>query len=194
VLEGSAVVTRRGGSLQTFSGREVWPLDPRPEDLCIEDIAHALALQCRFGGHTRQHYSVAEHSVRGLEALPNRVPSSERAFLLHDAAEAYLVDIPSPLKRELCCAWYREVEAQWERCIEVRFGLGRFALASPDVKHADEVMLATEQRDLRTKPPPPRPGMPAPLPHPILQPMRWEAAERTFLQEFERLFLGGCRA
>lgn len=54
---------RAGDWMQTFTGRQFWPMDPRPEDLDILDIAHALSLLCRFGGHCQRFYSVAEHSV-----------------------------------------------------------------------------------------------------------------------------------
>lgn len=61
---------RRGDWIQTFTGRRFWPLDPRPEDVCIEDIAHALSLKCRFGGHCTRFYSVAEHSVHVSNYVP----------------------------------------------------------------------------------------------------------------------------
>lgn len=180
---------RKGDWIQTYAGRQVWPLDPRPEDICIEDIAHALAMQCRFAGHVRCHYSVAEHSVRGLDALCPRNVLTERTFLLHDAAEAYLVDIPRPLKRDLCCAWYGIVEAAWERCIARRFALSVLDFGDSAIKHADNVMLATEARDLMAPPPVPWIAMPEPLPGRI-EPWGPQEAERMFLQEFGRLFVG----
>lgn len=48
-----------GDWIQTYTNKQFWPLDPRPEDVCIEDIAHALSLQCRFTGHVREFYSTA---------------------------------------------------------------------------------------------------------------------------------------
>jgi uncharacterized protein len=82
----------------TYTGRRFSPLAPRPEDVCIEDIAHALANKCRFTGHTQRFYSVAEHSVL-VQSLVS--PPYGLAALLHDAAEAYLPDIASPIKRSV---------------------------------------------------------------------------------------------
>jgi hypothetical protein len=81
--------------IQTYTGKQFHFLDPRPDEICIEDIAHALANTCRYGGHTARFYSVAEHSVYvSCYALPDHALYA----LLHDAAEAYLGDTPSPLK------------------------------------------------------------------------------------------------
>jgi hypothetical protein len=68
-------VAHTGNWIQTFTGRQYWPLDPREGDVYIEDIAHALSLQCRFTGHCRSFYSVAEHCVRVSHVVP-----SEDAF------------------------------------------------------------------------------------------------------------------
>lgn len=86
---------RKGDWIQTYTGRQFWPLDPKPEEVCIEDIAHALSQQCRYAGHTIRFYSVAQHSVE----IALRVPRAAALWgLLHDAAEAYLVDLPRPVK------------------------------------------------------------------------------------------------
>jgi hypothetical protein len=90
---------RTGDFMQTYTGRQYWPMDPRPHEVYIEDIAHSLSLQCRYAGHCIKFYSVAEHSVliaRHLAAT--RAPEVAFAGLLHDAPEAYCVDIPRPLK------------------------------------------------------------------------------------------------
>jgi len=93
--------------IRTFTGKYINPLDPDPELICIEDIAHALSMQCRFGGHTKIFYSVAEHSM----AVAKRLLHSEMlAGLLHDAAEAYLIDLPAPIKSQL--PGYKEAENQ----------------------------------------------------------------------------------
>ena len=61
---------RLDGFIGTFSGLRFWPLDPNPEKILIEDVAHALAHQCRFGGHAWKFYSVAEHSDVSRLCLP----------------------------------------------------------------------------------------------------------------------------
>src|SRR5258708_302056 len=86
---------RRGNWMQTYTGRAYWPADPRAEDVCIEDIAHALSLLCRYTGHCKRFYSVAEHSI-----LISQVVPPEYAFfgLMHDAQEAYINDLARPIK------------------------------------------------------------------------------------------------
>lgn len=84
---------RRGDWMQTFTGRAYWPCDPLPSDVYIGDIAHALARLCRFNGHVIvPHYSVAEHSVRCSRIVESNLAL---AALLHDAAEAYVADVPN---------------------------------------------------------------------------------------------------
>ena len=83
------------GFIGTFSGLRFWPLAPNLEKILVEDIAHALAHQCRFGGHASRFYSVAEHSVHVSQLC---LPEHALWGLLHDASEAYLVDLPRPLK------------------------------------------------------------------------------------------------
>jgi hypothetical protein len=92
----------------TFTGRLVDPLDLKREDICLKDIAHALALKCRFGGHCQTFYSVAQHSC--LAAIHERDMNQKALCLLHDAAEAYLFDIPRPLKEREEFAYYSFVE------------------------------------------------------------------------------------
>lgn len=89
---------QRGDWMQTHSGRRFYPLDPRPDDVDIDDIAHALAHLCRYAGHVDRFYSVAEHCVLLSHAVPVELALDA---LMHDAAEAYVVDVPRPLKRHL---------------------------------------------------------------------------------------------
>jgi hypothetical protein len=88
------------GWIQTVSGRQFWPLEPKADDVDIGDIAHALSMKCRYSGHTQKFYSVAEHSVHISNALMRDgwSPSTALWGLLHDAAEAYLPDIARPIK------------------------------------------------------------------------------------------------
>ena len=115
--------TREGAWIRTYSGRRFFPLDPRPEDVCIEDIVHALGLKCRYGGHCRTFYSVAQHSVLVSHALERegRSVSIQLQGLMHDAAEAYLPDVAAPIKPRL--EGFGDVEAEVERSIAEAFGL-----------------------------------------------------------------------
>jgi len=90
-----------GDYFETYTGKYFYFSDPRAEMVCLPDIAHALAHQCRFNGHTKRFYSVAEHSV----LVSHYVPLHRAAEgLFHDAAEAYYSDVPRPLKRALWVA------------------------------------------------------------------------------------------
>jgi len=131
------------GSITTHSGIRFWPLLPNPGDILIEDIAHSLAHQCRFGGHTRVFYSVAEHSVRVSQLC---APDNALWGLLHDASEAYLSDIPAPLKELSELEPYRAAERALQRTIAARFGLSPAQPVS--VGEADRKMLHIEVRDL----------------------------------------------
>src|SRR3990167_8105269 len=88
---------RTGDWIQTYMGSAFYPLDPRPEDVDIRDIAHSLSLMCRFNGHCTKFYSVAEHSlhvVEGVAFTTNWNTFEMRRALLHDSAETYLSDVP----------------------------------------------------------------------------------------------------
>jgi uncharacterized protein len=135
-----------GPYLQTVSGRWVNPFDPDPSQLDPGDIARALANQCRFGGHSRVFYSVAQHSVIVSELVEERGGDVEDAFaaLMHDAGEAYLGDMPHPLKhRSPLGAAFKAAEEHLERAIRERF---RIKPDVPEIKPADRALLATERR------------------------------------------------
>lgn len=129
---------REGDWIQTFSGRAFRPLDPRPDEIDIEDVAHALAMKCRYGGHTACFYSVAEHCVLISEAV---APEHALWGLLHDAAEAYLADVPKPVK-PLLAGWHA-IEARVMRAVCRRFGLPEQEPA--EVKAADRAILTDEK-------------------------------------------------
>jgi hypothetical protein len=136
--------------MQTVSGRQFWPLDPRPEEIHIEDIAHALSQLCRYGGHCNRFYSVAEHCVHVSRAAPDHL---KMQALLHDASEAYLSDVIRPIKSHL--ANYLTVEAELERAIATRFDLAW--PHPPEVKRLDTAILADERDQAMAKPPVPWP-------------------------------------
>src|SRR3954454_14539943 len=135
-----------GPYLQTVSGRFVNPFEPDPEQLDIADIARALANVCRFGGHCRSFYSVAQHSVIVSELVEQRGGDVEDVFaaLMHDASEAYLGDMPHPIKhRSALGAAFKEAEAHLEQVIAERF---QIKPGVPEIKRADRALLATERR------------------------------------------------
>jgi len=135
-----------GPYLQTVSGRWLNPFDPDPDQLDIGDIARALANLCRFGGHSRVFYSVAQHSVIVSELVEERGGDAEDAFaaLMHDATEAYLGDMPHPLKhRSALGEAFRAAEGDLERAIRARF---RIKPEVPEIKLVDRALLATERR------------------------------------------------
>ncbi len=89
-----------GEALETYTGGRFRPFDPDPADVRLDDIAGGLAHTCRFGGHCRKFYSVAHHSLHVASELEVHGPRMELIGLLHDAGEAYLGDLPRPVKRE----------------------------------------------------------------------------------------------
>lgn len=145
-LAGANDNTRRGDFMQTFSARQFWPLDARQDEVHIEDIAHSLSLQCRYAGHCKQFYSVAEHSV----LIANWIwwhssPADALVGLMHDATEAYLVDMPRPVKRSL--PDYQRHEAALWKVIAARF---RLPEVMPAVVHeADNRIIADELVNMR---------------------------------------------
>jgi len=168
--------------IRTFTGKKFRPLTPDPELIDVRDIAHGLAMQGRFGGHTRVFYSVAEHSVR----VSLITPAKDALWgLMHDASEAYLKDMASPIKYAPGVEFYLEAEARLMAAVTIRFGLGTKEPES--VKRADAVLLHTEARDLF----PPGShvewldvGQAQPR---RLNPLEWRGAEEWFLQRFRQL-------
>ncbi len=127
--------------IQLSNGEYFNFLDPDSADYGIREIAHALSHLCRYTGHTRSFYSVAQHSV-----LVSRLVPKEHALagLLHDAHEAFVSDISAPLKTIL--PGYRDLEDRIQASVLKRFGLE--LPLDPCVKQADLRALATEKRDL----------------------------------------------
>lgn len=153
----------RGPAMWTGSGF-LHILDPRPEEIHLEDIARNLSRIPRFGGATdpkRPAWSVAEHSVlcARLAARLGHGPAVERAALMHDAAEAYLGDVVRPLKSVL--PEFCRIEGRLLRVIADRFGLAWSSLTAPAVKEIDNLACATEAAALLPGAPE-FPGLPTP--------------------------------
>jgi hypothetical protein len=129
-------------SFQTVSGIEFFPFAPRVMDIHIDDIAHALSRQCRFGGHVHvEHYSVAEHSV----LVSRVVPLGDAMWgLMHDAEEAYFPDMIAPLK----AAFPEYAAAGKQLMVAIAFRFGLVGDEPESVREADQRMLATELHDL----------------------------------------------
>ncbi len=98
LYENNPQLQSRQDWIQTYTCKKLYPLSPRMEDICIEDIAHSLSMLCRFTGHCKRFYSVAEHSILVSYFCD---PADRRHALLHDGSEYGLTDLPTPLKRML---------------------------------------------------------------------------------------------
>jgi hypothetical protein len=184
-MAGSGMGVWSPGAILTASGRMIDPLNVDPALLVIEDIAHALANLCRFGGHSRRFYSVAEHCCLGLQFVPDE---HKLRWLLHDAAEAYLGDVVRPLKHSSLMRGYKAQEECLHAVIARKFGVpitwawGRADAAAWMLRETDERMLATEMRDLM----PSRPdygGQAKPFPI-LISPVSHEDWRTRFLEEF----------
>jgi 5'-deoxynucleotidase YfbR-like HD superfamily hydrolase len=135
---------RVGDWIQTYTGKKMWPLDPREDEICIEDIAHGLSNICRFGGQCLYFYSVAEHCVRGSHAIH---PVFAFEFLMHDSTEPYLGDMVRPLKRMSDLGdLFTQYENKLWKVIAKKFDL--MPNMAAEVEKMDRIMLATERRDI----------------------------------------------
>ena len=131
--------------IATSTGKYIDFVNITPDQICIEDIARGMSNMCRFAGQLENFYSVAQHSVYVSQIVP---PEYALEALLHDATEAYMGDIASPLKAML--PDYKAVEKRIEAVIREKFGLP--PIMTVDVHYADLVMLATEKRDFEIDP------------------------------------------
>lgn len=164
--------------VRTYTGRLVDIDDPDPGTISIVDIAHQLALTNRYAGATIFPYSVAEHCVRMARIVPEDL---RLEALLHDASEAYLNDMPAPIKVTL--RDYRAAEFRVTRAVRAAFGL----LGDPprDLEYFDMQMRATEIRDLNPSWEP-EDGLPDPLPD-VIEPWKWTMAKFGFRARYEIL-------
>lgn len=170
--------------IRTFTGRLVNPINLKPEDVCIEDIAHALSLQCRFNGHVRLFYSVAEHSYRASFLVPEE---QALAALMHDRSEAYLPDMTRPVKYSPWMYFFRMIEHRVDRVTAIPFGVP--VKKSPEVEAADKVMCAVEQYDLMNRSRPELKWLHHPYAHKVqrIKPFLPLEAEERFLTRYEEL-------
>ena len=167
--------------MQTYTGIAFYPGHPRAEDVNLRDIAVALSRESRYAGHTKEFYSVAQHSVLVSYYVPKHLALWG---LLHDASEAYVKDLPYPLKRLL--PQYKVIEKNVMRVIAEKFHLSWPEPA--EVKAADNLLLVTERRDLMNQKP--RPWRAADLPEPLafrIVPWSSKVAENAFLARFEAI-------
>ena len=168
-----------GHWITTYTGKRLHYLTPTPDEIDVRDIAHALSMICRFGGQCRDFYSVAEHSLHVCNLVQ---PKYKLSALLHDAHEAYILDMPRPVKYDM--PQYRVIANEIQRVIDEKFGTS----TNEEIHNADEIMLATEARDLGldmtdwVSLPPPLRGE--------LRPLKHGLAEVTFLFKFKDLTEG----
>jgi hypothetical protein len=175
----SESAARVGDWMSTATGGKFWPLDPRADEVHIEDIAASLAKACRYGGHCAWPYSVAQHSVY----VSYRVPQEYALIgLLHDATEAYCADVPRPLKKSL--AGYAEIESRIWLAVAERFNLP--VHIPEEVHYADDSVLVAEMLQLMVHD--------ADWRLPDVKPAdlrvafwTWDQARRAFLRRFEEL-------
>lgn len=177
--EGVTKEVPRGDWMQTYTGRAFYPADPQPEEIFIEDIAHALSMQCRYGGHCNEHYSVAEHSY-----LVSKMVPEEHAFaaLMHDSPEAYLIDLPRPVK--VLLPGYRALEELVWYAICRRFDMSPVL---PQCVHEADNRILTSERDINMQAPPMDWGIPDDGGRVHVHLLSNHAAERVFLNRFHEL-------
>ncbi len=164
---------RRDYRFRTFSGKMINILDPTPDDICLEDIAHGLALQTRFNGQCSDFYSVAQHSV----LLSYQVePGHMMDALMHDAPEAYIGDCVTMLKKQL--PLFKALEDVYWKAISEKFG------CSPElpeeVERKDKIIYGDERQRLFRVETNPKLGI-------EIQPWGWKTAKQRFLNRYEEL-------
>jgi hypothetical protein len=177
---------RKGDWIFTYTGKRFWLLDPRPQDIYIVDIAHNLSRINRYNGGTlgKIGYSVAQHSVLASRLVPKE---HRMAVLLHDAPEAYIGDVVSPLKK-LIGDIYGNIEENIMKAVAEHYGFRYDAEVHALIKYADEVMLATEVRDVVPFGVIRRLPIEKPLSK-IINPWEPEVAKQMFIYEFASIFL-----
>ena len=171
--------------MQTFTGK-VFPLEAfDPEVINIEDIAHALGMLCRFNGQCQKFYSVAEHCVHVSYEI---APDLALLGLMHDAAEAYLGDVPTPLKKALPA--FHEAEDKLMLVIADEFDFHwpeKKSVEIVELKRADMQLLADEKVVVMGPEPKPWCGLPAAKNPDRIQCWGPKEAKRQFIKRFHEV-------
>lgn len=176
--------------IQTVSGGMFFPLAPRAEDVQLTDIAHALGAICRYNGHTRYFLSVAEHCVEVSIRAAEQSPRLGLLGLLHDAAEAYILDLPTPIKERM--PGYREAESAVELAIFEALGIvPPSAIEHARIKEIDNRMRASEYQHCIVQGSAPSWDLPY-QPYPDYQPTYFSPSNvsRVWLRHYQRLSAG----
>lgn len=166
--------------VQTYTGKQFFPLNPDVNSICIEDIANSLGKICRFNGHTTRFYSVAEHCLH-----ISFCASKENALwgLLHDATEAYLIDMPRPLRPVL--NGYKQIEERLCRCIATKFNLSW--PIPEEIKKLDTQILHDESNQVMSVKPKAWPQLIYPPLGIQIIGMEWREVTARFLERYEQL-------
>jgi hypothetical protein len=172
-------------TIQTYSGEmfDVFSVDPMK--IHFKDLTHALSMLCRYGGHSRNFYSVAEHCFLIAEHFVNLGEYDlARAALLHDATEAYMGDVVRPIKLQM--PLYRQVEDRLQMSIFMKFGID--PEMPPEVKEAD-LRICNDERSALMLPRPWSPDIDS-LPYLDVEIKSWfpDRAEKNYVEMFGRLF------
>ncbi len=170
-----------GGWISTITNKKFYLFKPDIESVDINDIAHALSMICRFGGHTYKFYSVAQHSL-----IVSHICPKEYALegLLHDATEAYAGDMVRPMKQ--CMPDYVKMENHLHEIIAKKFNLDSSEKCHKAIKIADNIALVTEKRDLHKNELWSYLQDVVPL-NEIIVPWSHDKSKREFLKRFEEL-------
>lgn len=139
--KGKSNCERYSNWMISYKGNRLYPLDLRPDDIDIEEIAHSLSNICRFGGHCKEFYSVAQHSVIVTDLLTSEF---KLCGLLHDSTEAYCGDMVRPLKKSL--PEFERIETNIWTQIALKFGLPMYLPLEVQVE--DARVLLMEKRDI----------------------------------------------
>jgi hypothetical protein len=179
--------------IETFTGGKFYFGDRMPEsDIRIEDIAHALAIEPRFGGHTREPYSVAEHCCHVYDLFcgdSGRRFQGKLLALLHDAHEAYTKDVMKPLRRTPGMEGYNALSRRVQSAIETRYALAATPGEFRDIKLYDLSQLRAEANELMSSK-----GLdwqwPAELPgvSMAVKLWTWQQSKAEFLRRFTECF------